>query len=158
MKSVVIHTDGGCSGNPGPGGWGVVLQFGKQRLELSGGEPETTNNRMEMQAAIAALRALNQPCAVTLYTDSQYVRQGMTSWLRGWKSRGWRTVDKQPVKNEDLWRLLDSEASRHKVTWQWLKGHAGHPLNERCDALAQDAIRKFRNKTLTPVGRIESNA
>jgi ribonuclease HI len=143
MKSVVIHTDGGCSGNPGPGGWGAVLEFGRQRLEISGGEPETTNNRMELQAAISALRALNQPCEVTLYTDSQYVRQGMTSWLHGWKKRGWLTAEKQPVKNEDLWRSLDAEASRHQMNWKWLKGHAGHPLNERCDALAQVEIRKF---------------
>ena len=152
MKSVVIHTDGGCSGNPGPGGWGAVLEFGKQRLEISVGEPDTTNSRMELQAAISALRTLNQPCAVTLYTDSQYVRQGMTSWLKGWKSRGWLTAEKQPVKNEDLWRSLDTEASRHKIDWQWLKGHAGHPLNERCDELAQSAIRKARRGPAAPAG------
>jgi len=144
MKEVTIHTDGGCHGNPGPGGWAAVLECGGHRKELSGGEPATTNNRMELQAAIAALRALTAPCRVALFTDSVYVRSGITEWLRAWKARGWRTATKQPVKNEDLWRQLDAEASRHHVAWHWLKGHSGHAENEACDRLAAAAIERIR--------------
>ena len=143
-KHVTIHTDGGCDGNPGPGGWGAVLQYKTQKLELSGGEPATTNNRMELQAAIGALRALKEPCAIVCFTDSQYLRHGISTWIKSWKARGWRTADKQPVKNVELWRELDALAAKHKITWKWLKGHAGHPLNERCDQLAGAAIAKIR--------------
>ena len=134
---VKIYTDGACSGNPGPGGWGVVLEHASGRKELHGGEAATTNNRMELMAAIRALEALTKPCRVELHTDSQYVRQGITIWIHGWKARGWRTADKSPVKNEDLWRALDSARSRHEVDWRWVKGHAGDPGNERADALAR---------------------
>lgn len=149
LKQVVIHTDGGCDGNPGPGGWAAVLQCGGHTRELAGGEPATTNNRMELQAAIAALRALKEPCAVSLHTDSEYLREGITSWIKAWKSRGWRTVDRKPVKNDQLWRELDLLAARHQIEWHWLKGHAGHPLNERCDRLARAEIKKVR-KLFTP--------
>ena len=137
---VVIHTDGACSGNPGPGGWGAILLYNDTRKELSGGETLTTNNRMEMMAAIAALEALKRPCRVKLYTDSQYLRDGITQWLRGWKARGWRTADKKPVKNIDLWQRLDAVAAAHQVEWLWVRGHAGHPENERADALARAAV------------------
>lgn len=140
LKTVRIHTDGACRGNPGPGGWGVVIEFGRQRWELSGASPDTTNNRMELQAAIAALGALNQACAIVLLTDSKYVQDGISKWVHGWKRRGWLTAEKQPVKNVDLWKALDEAASRHQIEWKWLKGHAGHPLNERCDELARAAI------------------
>lgn len=140
LKTVRIHTDGACRGNPGPGGWGVVMEFGRQRWELSGASAETTNNRMELQAAIAALQALNQACSIVLLTDSKYVQEGISKWVHGWKRRGWLTADKQPVKNVDLWKVLDEAASRHQIEWKWLKGHAGHPLNERCDELARAAI------------------
>ncbi|MSU63778.1 MAG: ribonuclease HI [Pedosphaera sp.] len=149
MKKVTIHTDGGCEGNPGPGGWAAVLRHGEHSRELAGAEPATTNNRMELQAAIAALAALKQPCEVTLYTDSQYLRQGITQWLRNWKRNGWRTTDRKPVKNDDLWRQLDELAIRHRIEWKWLKGHAGHPDNERCDVLAAAAIAQLR-KELSP--------
>jgi ribonuclease HI len=150
MKTVVIHTDGGCEGNPGPGGWGAVLDCAGRRKELSGGTPATTNNRMELQAAIEALRVLKEPCAVELFTDSEYVRNGIASWLPAWKARGWRTAAKKPVKNDDLWRHLDHEAVRHRVTWRWIKGHNGHPENERCDQLAAEAILAIR-QSHTPV-------
>lgn len=140
LKTVRIHTDGACRGNPGPGGWGVVIEFGRQRWELSGASADTTNNRMELQAAIAALGALNQACAIVLLTDSKYVQDGISKWVHGWKRRGWLTAEKQPVKNVDLWKALDEAASRHEIEWKWLKGHAGHPLNERCDELARAAI------------------
>ncbi len=143
MKNIRIHTDGGCLGNPGPGGWAAVLQYGEHRRELSGGEPATTNNRMELTAAIQALSSLREPCAVELFTDSTYVRNGITQWIRGWRARGWVTQQKEPVKNEDLWRALDSAAALHKVSWQWLRGHAGHPENERCDVLAGAAIQEI---------------
>lgn len=146
MKEVTIHTDGGCEGNPGPGGWAAVLECGVHKKELAGGEPATTNNRMELQAAISALHALTEPCRVTLFTDSVYVREGITKWIRGWKARGWHTLDKKPVKNEDLWRALDAEVARHQVQWRWLKGHAGHPLNERCDVLAGVEMAKIRQR------------
>jgi ribonuclease HI len=144
MASVEIWTDGACSGNPGPGGWGAILRFNGTEKELSGAEALTTNNRMELMAAIAALEALTRPCAVTLTTDSQYVKDGLTTWIHGWKRNGWKTADKKPVKNEDLWKRLDAAAAKHKVTWQWVKGHAGHTENERADALARGAIATLR--------------
>ena len=143
-KKVSIHTDGGCDGNPGPGGWAALLRFGAHKRELSGGEPATTNNRMELQAAISALKALKEPCDVTLFTDSEYLRNGITEWLQRWKANRWRTIERKPVKNDDLWRQLDQVASQHTINWQWLKGHAGHKDNERCDQLANGEIQKIR--------------
>ena len=141
MSHVIIHTDGACKGNPGPGGWGAVLQAGQgHEKELWGGEANTTNNRMELMAAIMALEILKRPCRVELHTDSKYVMQGITEWIHGWKARGWKTADKKPVKNEDLWRRLDAARSRHEVHWRWVKGHAGHALNERADALANRGV------------------
>ena len=140
MEKVVIHSDGACHGNPGPGGWAAVLASGVTKRELSGGVPATTNNRMEMQAAIAALSALKQPCVIEFHTDSNYLRDGITKWLRGWKRNGWKTSTRQPVKNEDLWRQLDAAVSAHTVTWHWVKGHAGDAGNQRCDELATAAI------------------
>ena len=137
---VLIYTDGACRGNPGPGGWGAILLYGDKKKELKGGEPGTTNNRMELMAAIQALEALTKPCKVELHTDSQYLRQGITEWLRGWKARGWLTADKKPVKNKDLWERLDAANARHTVEWRWLKGHAGHELNERADELARQGM------------------
>jgi ribonuclease HI len=139
-NSVVIYTDGACSGNPGPGGWGSVLMYNGHRRELSGGERETTNNRMEMMAVIQALETLKRPCEVVIHTDSTYVMKGMTEWLAGWKSRGWKTASKQPVKNVDLWERLDEAVTRHRVDWRWVKGHSGVPENERADELARLAI------------------
>lgn len=136
MKKVRIYTDGACRGNPGPGGWGAVLLFNEHEKEMSGHEAETTNNRMEMMAVIEALRAMREPCDVTIYTDSTYVMKGMQEWLPGWKARGWKTASKKPVKNQDLWQELDKQVSRHKAQWQWVKGHNGDPMNERADALA----------------------
>jgi ribonuclease HI len=144
MKKVEIHSDGGCHGNPGPGGWAAVLKYGLHVREISGADLATTNNRMELQAAIAALGALREPCEVDFYTDSEYVKHGIESWLPNWKVNGWRTQKKKPVKNEDLWRMLDAVAAKHRVTWHWLKGHAGHALNERCDQLANEAIAKVK--------------
>ncbi len=143
---VVIYTDGACSGNPGPGGWGAILLFKGKEKELSGGEALTTNNRMELQAAIEGLNALTRPCTVDLFTDSQYVRHGITEWLRNWKARGWRTADKKPVKNEDLWRRLDEARTRHQVVWHWVRGHADDPLNHRVDELAVAAMAPFKKK------------
>jgi ribonuclease HI len=137
---VVIHTDGACSGNPGPGGWGAVLHFKDQEKELWGGELQTTNNRMELMAAIQALEALKRPCRVELHTDSQYVQKGIDEWIHGWKRRGWLTADKKPVKNDDLWKRLDQARLRHEVDWRWVKGHAGHEFNERADALARQGL------------------
>jgi ribonuclease HI len=137
---VVIHTDGACSGNPGPGGWGAVLHFKDQEKELWGGELNTTNNRMELMAAIQALEALKKPCKVELHTDSQYVQKGIHEWIHGWKKRGWLTADKKPVKNDDLWKRLDQARLRHEVDWRWIKGHAGHEHNERADALARQGL------------------
>jgi ribonuclease HI len=138
--SVVIYTDGACRGNPGPGGWGVVLMAGPHVKELSGAEPMTTNNRMELTAAIEALAALNRSCSVALYTDSQYVRKGILEWIAQWKLRDWRTADRKPVKNVDLWQKLEQEIERHRIEWHWVKGHAGVPGNERADELANVAI------------------
>jgi ribonuclease HI len=134
---VVVHTDGACRGNPGPGGWGAVLHSGSSEKELWGGDLATTNNRMELMGAIAALEALNKPCRVELHTDSQYVMKGITQWISGWKARGWKTADKSPVKNMDLWQRLDAARARHTVDWRWIKGHAGHEFNERADELAR---------------------
>lgn len=139
---VEIFTDGACSGNPGPGGWGAVMRWRGQEKELSGGEGETTNNRMEMMAAIAALEALKRPCDVVLTTDSRYLRDGVTGWIHGWRKNGWKTAAKKPVKNADLWMRLDAATKRHRIDWRWVKGHAGHAENERADALARAAIPK----------------
>ena len=139
MTDVEIATDGACKGNPGPGGWGAVLRFGGAEKELSGGEANTTNNRMELTAAIEALNALVRPCSVKLSTDSRYVMDGLTKWVAGWKRNGWRTADKKPVKNAELWHALIAAAERHQIEWIWVKGHAGHPDNERADRLASDA-------------------
>ncbi|ADL01863.1 Ribonuclease HI [Brevundimonas subvibrioides] len=144
MSHVIIHTDGACKGNPGPGGWGAIIQFGEKAKEMSGGEPLTTNNRMELTAAIMALEALTRPCKIDLHTDSKYVMDGITGWIHGWKARGWKTADKKPVKNDDLWKRLDVARTRHEVKWHWVKGHAGHALNERADQLANRGIEEMR--------------
>ena len=141
---VTIHTDGGCTPNPGPGGWGAILEWKGHRKELKGGEADTTNNRMELTAAIAALEALRRPSVVDLYTDSQYLRQGITGWIESWKRNGWKTADRKPVKNADLWQRLDTAVARHAVHWHWVRGHAGHDLNERADELAREAIAEIR--------------
>jgi ribonuclease HI len=145
---VVIYTDGACSGNPGPGGWGAILLWGEQRKELYGGEPDTTNNRMELLAAISALEALKRPMSVDLWTDSAYVKNGISSWIHGWKRNGWKTADRKEVKNADLWQRLDAATKQHDVSWNWLKGHAGHPLNERADQLARLGIESLRTKAI----------
>ncbi|MBO6836080.1 MAG: ribonuclease HI [Alphaproteobacteria bacterium] len=139
-KTVEVFTDGACSGNPGPGGWGAVMRWGDHERELSGGEEDTTNNRMELMAAIAALEALKRPVSVRITTDSTYVRDGITKWIHGWKRNGWKTAAKKPVKNADLWQRLEAAAARHRVEWDWVKGHAGHPENERADELARMAV------------------
>ena len=139
-SKLVIFTDGACRGNPGPGGWGAVMIWGAHEKELCGGEPDTTNNRMELMAAIMALEAITKPCQVELHTDSKYVQTGIKEWIHGWKARGWRTAAKAPVKNEDLWRRLDEARLRHEVDWRWVKGHAGNELNERADALARRGL------------------
>jgi len=144
MKRVTIFTDGACEGNPGPGGWAAILVSGQHRREMSGYAPQTTNNRMELQAALEAVRALREPCEVDLYTDSQYLRNGMEEWLAKWKRTGWRTAGKKPVKNADLWEQLDAAVQAHVVRWHWVRGHDGHPENERCDELANEAIRRER--------------
>jgi ribonuclease HI len=141
---VIIHTDGACSGNPGPGGWGAILAFGDRVKEMKGGEPHTTNNRMELMGAISALEALKRPCLVDLHTDSQYMRDGIMKWIHGWKRNGWKTADKRPVKNVDLWQRLEAALERHRVTWHWVKGHAGHAENERADELAREGIAAIR--------------
>ena len=141
---VTIYTDGACSGNPGPGGWGAILRFGGHEKELQGGETETTNNRMELTAAIEALNALKRPCAIDLYTDSTYVRSGIREWMAGWKRKNWRTAANKPVKNADLWQALDAARERHDVTWHWVKGHAGHPDNERADELARGGMAPYK--------------
>jgi ribonuclease HI len=142
--AVVIYTDGACSGNPGPGGWGAILISGKHRKEISGGEAATTNNRMELMAAIMGLEALKRRCNVRLWTDSVYVKDGVTKWIHGWKKNGWRTADKKPVKNVELWQRLDAARAPHRVDWRWVKGHSGHPENERADQLAREEIVKLR--------------
>lgn len=146
MSRVTIYTDGACKGNPGPGGWGVYMRYGDSEKDLFGGEGLTTNNRMELQAVIEALRALKRPCQVDFYMDSEYVRKGITEWLSGWKARGWRTASKQAVKNEDLWRLLDDALahSEHNITWHWVKGHSGDPGNDRADSLANEGVKLFQ--------------
>ncbi|MFM8930194.1 MAG: ribonuclease HI [Betaproteobacteria bacterium] len=140
QERVLIYTDGACKGNPGPGGWGAWLRYGQHERELFGGEHVTTNNRMELTAVIQALASLKRPCVVDLYTDSEYVRQGITSWIRGWKARGWKTADRKPVKNVDLWQTLDGLAAAHEVSWHWVKGHNGDVGNERADALANRGV------------------
>ena len=144
MSKVVIYTDGACSGNPGPGGWGALLTFGAHEKELCGGEAETTNNRMELTAAIEALNALTRPCVVELWTDSQYVKGGITGWIHGWKKNGWKTANKKPVKNVELWQALDEALHRHQVSWHWVKGHAGHEGNEKADELARRGMAPFK--------------
>ena len=144
LKKITIHTDGACDGNPGPGGWAALLRYGDHVREFVGSELATTNNRMELQAAICALAALKEDCEVVLFTDSEYLRQGITEWLPRWRANNWRTADRKPVKNDDLWRQLHETASRHQVTWQWLKGHVGHVDNERCDQLARAEVVKIR--------------
>ncbi len=142
MKRIRIHSDGGCRGNPGPGGWAAVLEYGEHRKEISGAEAATTNNRMELTAAIEALRALKERCEVEFFTDSNYLRSGISGWIAGWKRNGWRTSQKKPVKNSDLWQILESEAARHRIQWRWVKGHSGDTGNERCDQLANAAMDK----------------
>lgn len=144
MKQVEIFTDGACSGNPGPGGWGAVLQYNGKVKEMKGGEPLTTNNRMELTAAIEALGALRRPCEVHLFTDSNYVKDGLTKWIHGWKRNGWRTADKKPVKNVELWQALDEAVGRHQIKWHWVKGHAGDEMNERADQLANEGMAPFK--------------
>ena len=144
-KPVIIHTDGACSGNPGPGGWGAILAFGDHVKEMKGGEAHTTNNRMELMGAISALEALKRPCLVDLHTDSQYLRDGIMKWIHGWKRNGWRTADKKPVKNIDLWQRLDAALAQHRINWHWVKGHAGHAENERADELAREGIAAIRS-------------
>jgi len=140
LKQVEVFTDGACKGNPGPGGWGALLRYGEVERELFGGEPDTTNNRMELQAAIEALKALREPCEVSLTTDSVYVKNGITQWLEGWKKKGWKTAGRKPVKNVDLWQALDEQNQRHRVSWFWVKGHSGHRENEIADQLANRGI------------------
>ena len=147
-RRVSIWTDGACSGNPGPGGFGAILQFGETEKEICGGEQSTTNNRMELMAAIVALEALTRPCAVDLHTDSQYLRNGVTQWLPAWKARGWRTADKKPVKNVDLWQRLETAFDGHEVVWHWVRGHAGDAMNERADALARKGMASFLKKPM----------
>jgi ribonuclease HI len=147
MSGVDIWTDGACSGNPGPGGWGAILVAGANRKELKGGEPDTTNNRMELMAAIMALEALKKPCKVRMHVDSQYVRQGITGWIHGWKRNGWRTADRKPVKNAELWQRLDEARRIHEIEWLWVRGHDGNVENERADELAREGVREVRGAT-----------
>lgn len=142
-SQVVIYTDGACKGNPGPGGWGAILRYGQAEKEMFGGEPLTTNNRMELMAVIAALEALKRPCQIDVWTDSQYVQKGIAEWLPNWKKRNWLTADKKPVKNVDLWQRLDAAAQLHRIAWNWVKGHAGHPENERADQLANRGVEEM---------------
>jgi ribonuclease HI len=145
-KPVIIYSDGACSGNPGPGGWGAVLIYGDKRREISGGEPVTTNNRMELRAAAEALAALKRPTCAELHTDSEYLRKGITEWITKWKANGWKTAGREPVKNADLWRLLDEARQRHKISWHWVKGHAGEAENERADELARSGMAPFKKQ------------
>lgn len=149
MKKVVLYSDGACEGNPGPGGWAVILTYGQHEREIAGGVAATTNNRMELTAAVEGLKALKEPCEVEFFTDSQYVQNGISEWLKDWKAKGWRTKSKTAVKNEDLWKELDAESAKHQIIWRWLKGHAGHEMNERCDVLAKNEILKIR-QSLSP--------
>ncbi|NDG73273.1 MAG: ribonuclease HI [Proteobacteria bacterium] len=149
VKKVTIFTDGGCLGNPGPGGWASILRYGKHERAISGGEAATTNNRMELSAAISALQTLKEPCEVIIFTDSQYLRMGITEWIHSWRKKGWVTAKREPVKNDDLWKNLDAACKPHRIHWNWLKGHAGHPENERCDALAGAEMEKIQ-KSHTP--------
>jgi ribonuclease HI len=144
MGDVQIFTDGACSGNPGPGGWGAIIRFGKREKELKGGEAVSTNNRMELMAAISALEALTRNCSVDLYTDSNYLRDGITKWIHSWRRNGWRTADKKPVKNAELWQRLDRALGKHRIQWHWVRGHAGHAENERADALAREGLAPFK--------------
>jgi|TARA_R100001039_G_C1821086_1_gene88935 ribonuclease HI len=150
LKQVIIFTDGACRGNPGPGGWGALLRYGTTEKTLFGGEPDTTNNRMELMAAIMALEALTAPCQVVLTTDSRYVMDGITKWMANWKKRGWKTASRQPVKNADLWRRLDAACEKHTIEWQWVKGHSGHPENDKADALANRGIDELLQKKGMP--------
>jgi ribonuclease HI len=152
MQEVTIYSDGACKGNPGPGGWGAVLVSGSNEKELFGGEANTTNNRMELTAVIEALRALKRRCSVDVYTDSQYVQKGIGEWLPGWKARGWKTADKKPVKNADLWQTLDTLAQQHEVRWHWVRGHNGHPGNEHADALANRGVAMLTGTTRAAAG------
>ena len=145
-NKVIVHSDGACSGNPGPGGWGAILEYNGTVKELSGGEVETTNNRMELTAAIMALETLKRPCAVEIHTDSNYVKDGISKWIHGWKKNGWKTADKKPVKNVDLWQRLDLALARHEVSWHWVKGHAGHDANERADELARQGMAPYKKR------------
>jgi len=145
-NKVIVHTDGACSGNPGPGGWGAILDYNGTRKELNGGEGQTTNNRMELMGAICALEALKRPCEVEMHVDSQYVKDGITKWIHGWKKNGWKTADKKPVKNAELWQRLDDALKLHKVSWHWVKGHAGHDHNERADELAREGMAPFKRR------------
>mgnify|MGYP001473565778 FL=1 len=149
-NKVIVHTDGACSGNPGPGGWGVILDYNGTRKELSGGEALTTNNRMELMAAIMALEALKRPCPVEMHVDSQYVKDGITKWIHGWKKNGWKTADKKPVKNAELWQRLDAALANHKISWHWVKGHAGHDDNERADELAREGMAPYKAVRAAP--------
>lgn len=144
MKKITIYTDGACSGNPGPGGWGALLQYGDHEKEISGGAIETTNNRMEITAAIEALKQLKEPCEIAVYTDSEYVRKGVTEWMKKWKNNHWRTSNKKPVKNADLWQDLDAALGKHQISWHWVRGHSGHPGNERADGLAVAAVEEIK--------------
>jgi ribonuclease HI len=148
MSEVLIYADGACKGNPGTGGWGAVLKFGNREREIFGGARETTNNRMELMAVIRALEALTRPCTAAIHVDSAYVKNGITEWIHGWKRNGWRTADRKPVKNVDLWMELDRLAARHRLTWHWVKGHAGHPENERADRLANKGVEAVRDGLL----------
>jgi ribonuclease HI len=148
-KTVEIHTDGACLGNPGPGGWAALLRYKGREREVVGGEPDTTNNRMELMAAIAALETLTEPCTITLHTDSQYVRQGITQWMANWLRRGWKTASGDPVKNRDLWERLHAATGRHVIDWRWVKGHSGDPDNERVDVLARDEAVRFKHSAVT---------
>ena len=145
-NTVIVHTDGACSGNPGPGGWGVILDYNGTRKELSGGEANSTNNRMELMGAISALESLKRPCSVAMHVDSSYVKDGISKWIHGWKKNGWKTAAKQPVKNAELWQRLDAALANHKVSWHWVKGHAGHDGNERADELAREGMAPFKRR------------
>jgi len=146
LKKVIIYTDGACEGNPGPGGWAAILFWNGRTKEVSGGAPATTNNRMELEAALKGLTALREPCEITFFTDSEYLRKGISEWVKGWKARGWMTRDKQPVKNDDLWKALDKAQAGHRIEWRWVKGHAGNEHNERCDLLARQAVLAIRKQ------------